>query len=108
MNRLDVTYHAPSELKPRASNPREHYKKQIKQIANSIREFGFVIPVLIDRENRLIAGHGRIEAAKLLGMKEVPAILVDHLTEQQVRAYVIADNKLTLNATWNMGFSRSS
>src|ERR1700761_6974125 len=90
-------------LKPRQSNPRVHSKKQIKQIANSIAEFGFVIPILIDASNGIIAGHGRVEAAKLVGMKDVPAIRVDHLTDTQIRAYVIADNKLTLNASWNEG-----
>lgn len=92
-----------SSLKPRTSNPRSHSKKQIKQIADSIGEFGFVIPILIDKDGGIIAGHGRVEAARLRGMKDVPAIRVDHLTQTQIRAYVIADNKLTLNASWNAG-----
>jgi DNA modification methylase len=94
------------DLKPRARNPRTHSRKQIKQLADSIKEFGFVNPVLIDGENRIIAGHGRVEAAKLLGMTEVPTLRVDHLTEAQIRAYVIADNKLALNAGWNLGLLR--
>jgi ParB-like chromosome segregation protein Spo0J len=89
-------------LKPWQNNPRTHSKKQIKQIADSIKEFGFVNPVLIDGEYRIIAGHGRVEAAKLLGMTEVPTLRVDHLSETQIRAYVIADNKLALNAGWDI------
>jgi DNA modification methylase len=91
-----------SELNPRLTNPRTHSKKQIKQIAESIKEFGFVNPVLIDGESRIIAGHGRVEAAKLIGMTELPTLRVDHLTETQIRAYVIADNKLALNAGWDV------
>lgn len=92
-----------ADLKPWANNPRTHSKKQIRQIADSIREFGFVNPVLIDGQNRIIAGHGRVEAAKLLGVTEVPAVRIDHLTETQIRAYVIADNKHALNAGWDAG-----
>jgi DNA modification methylase len=92
-----------SDLRPHARNPRTHPKKQIKQLADSIKEFGFVNPVLIDAESRIIAGHGRVEAAKLLGMTEVPTLRVDHLTETQIRAYVIADNKHALNAGWDIG-----
>ena len=90
-------------LKPWTNNPRTHSKKQIRQIADSIKEFGFVNPVLIDRDNRIIAGHGRVEAARLLGMTEVPAVRIDHLSETQIRAYVIADNKHALNAGWDEG-----
>lgn len=103
MKSLDVTYQAPGELKPRARNPRTHSKKQLKQLAESIKEFGFVNPVLVDAENRIIAGHGRVEAAKLIGMSEVPTLRIDHLSETQIRAYVIADNKLALNAGWDEG-----
>src|SRR3978361_572178 len=103
MKSLDVTYQAPGELKPRARNPRTHSKKQLKQLAESIKEFGFVNPVLVDAQNRIIAGHGRVEAAKLIGMSEVPTLRVDHLSETQIRAYVIADNKLALNAGWDEG-----
>lgn len=92
-----------TDLKPWKNNPRTHSKKQIRQIADSIKEFGFVNPVLIDGEDRIIAGHGRVEAAKLLGMTEVPAVRVDRLSETQIRAYVIADNKLALNAGWDEG-----
>jgi len=103
---LQVQNVAIAVLKPRPNNPRTHSKKQLKQLADSIREFGFVNPVLIDAEGGIIAGHGRVEAAKLLGMTEAPAVRVDHLTEAQIRAYVIADNKLALNAGWDEGLLR--
>jgi hypothetical protein len=90
-----------SYLKPRASNPRTHSKKQVRQIADSIERFGFTNPVLIDREGGIVAGHGRIEAAKLLGLESVPVIPLEDLTEAEVRAYVIADNKLAENAGWD-------
>src|SRR6266403_664986 len=99
--RLKITYKSPTHLKPRINNPRTHTKKQIEQIAASIREFGFISPVLIDGTDGIIAGHGRIEAAKLIGMNDVPTVRVDHLTPAQVRAYVIADNKLAENAGWD-------
>jgi DNA modification methylase len=99
--RLKITYKSPARLKPRTNNPRTHTKKQIQQIAASIKEFGFISPVLIDAANGIIAGHGRVEAAKLIGMSNVPAVCVDHLTPAQVRAYVIADNKLAENAGWD-------
>src|SRR5207302_8479116 len=73
----------------------------IKQIAASIKEFGFISPILIDCDGGIIAGHGRIEAAKLIGMSDVPTVRVDHLTPAQVRAYVIADNRLAENAGWD-------
>jgi len=99
--RTTITYKNPADLKPRASNPRTHTKRQIEQIGASIKEFGFVNPILIDGGDGIIAGHGRVEAAKLIGMTDVPVIRVDHLTPTQVRAYVIADNKLAENAGWD-------
>jgi DNA modification methylase len=99
--RAKITYKSPAQLKPRTNNPRTHTKKQIGQIAASIKEFGFLSPVLIDGSDGIIAGHGRVEAAKLVGMNNVPAVCVDHLTPAQVRAYVIADNKLAENAGWD-------
>ncbi len=98
---LKITYKSPAQLKPRARNPRTHTKKQIQQIAASIKEFGFISPVLTDGADGIIAGHGRIEAAKLIGMSDVPTVHVDHLTPAQIRAYVIADNKLAENAGWD-------
>ena len=88
-------------LKPWARNARTHSKKQVKQIAESIRQFGFTNPVLVDRENTILAGHGRVEAAKLLEMTDVPCVRLEHMSEAQKRAYVLADNKLALNAGWD-------
>ena len=88
-------------LIPYARNSRTHSEVQVAQIAGSIREFGFTNPVLIDAENGIIAGHGRIMAAQKLGLAEVPCIRLDHLTETQRKAYVIADNKLALNSGWD-------
>lgn len=102
MSTLNIEHIAIAALKPWKNNPRTHSKKQIKQIADSIKEFRFVNPVLIDGESRIIAGHGRVEAAKLLGWTEVPTLRADHLSETQIRAYVIADNKLAQNAGWDV------
>jgi DNA modification methylase len=88
-------------IRPDPLNPRRHSPKQIRQIASSIRAFGFNAPILIDRSRGVIAGHGRLEAAKLLGMPEVPTICLDHLSAAQVRAFMIADNKLTDNSQWD-------
>ncbi len=89
------------ELIPYARNSRTHSEEQILQIASSIREFGFNNPVLIDQDGGIIAGHGRVLAARKIGMNEVPTIELRHLTETQKRAYVIADNKIALNAGWD-------
>ena len=89
------------KLIPYARNSRTHSEAQVAQIAGSIREFGFTSPVLIDAENGIIAGHGRIMAAQKLGLKDVPCIRLDHLTETQRKAYVIAENKLALNSGWD-------
>ncbi|MEA2919547.1 MAG: hypothetical protein QOJ15_11628, partial [Bradyrhizobium sp.] len=98
---LKIAYKDPAQLNPRPCNPRTHTAKQIKQIAASIEQFGFVSPVLLDAKDGIIAGHGRVGAAKLLGMNDIPTVLVDHLTPAQIRAYVIADNKLAENAGWD-------
>jgi len=90
-----------SELIPFARNSRTHSDSQVQQIAASIREFGFANPLLIDPENGIIAGHGRLRAAQLLGMDKVPCVVLEGLTEAQKRAYVIVDNKLALNAGWD-------
>jgi DNA modification methylase len=89
------------ELKPDPRNPRVHSRKQVKQIANSILAFGFNVPVLIDRDSTLIAGHGRLLAARHLGWQEVPTLCLDHLNPSQVQAFRIADNRLTEIATWD-------
>ena len=88
-------------LIPYARNSRTHSDSQITKIASSIKEFGFLNPVIIDKDNGIIAGHGRVMAAKKLGMKQVPVLLVEHLTEAQKRAYIIADNRLALDAGWD-------
>src|SRR5690625_4104174 len=85
-------------LIPYARNSRTHSDEQVAQIAASIKEFGFLNPIIIDGENRIIAGHGRVMAAQKLGLKELPCIEASHLTDAQRRAYIIADNKLALNA----------
>jgi DNA modification methylase len=90
-----------SRLTPFASNARTHSEAQIAQIAASIVEFGFNAPILVDSNSGVIAGHGRLLAARKLGMAEVPVIVLDHLSEIQKRAYIIADNKLALNAGWD-------
>lgn len=90
-----------SDLIPYARNSRTHSDAQVAQIAASIKEFGFINPVIVDGENGIIAGHGRVLAARKLGMKDVPVIEADHLTDTQKRAYIIADNKLALNAGWD-------
>ena len=90
-----------SELQLDPMNPRVHSDRQLKQLAKSIQAFGFVSPVLIDAQRRVIAGHGRIGAAKLLGLQFVPAISINHLSERQLKALVIADNRLAEQATWN-------
>lgn len=88
-------------LIPYARNSRTHSDAQVAQVAASIREFGFTNPVLIDAEDGIIAGHGRVMAARKLGLEKVPCIRLAHLTETQRRAYVIADNKLALNSGWD-------
>lgn len=88
-------------LIPYARNSRTHSDAQVAQVAASIREFGFTNPVLIDAEDGIIAGHGRVMAARKLGLDEVPCIRLSHLSETQRRAYVIADNKLALNSGWD-------
>jgi len=89
------------ELRPYPRNARRHSRKQIHQIAASIERFGFTNPVLVSDHGEIIAGHGRVEAAKLLGMKTVPTVALSHLSEAERRAYVLADNKLALNAGWD-------
>ncbi len=101
MRDLTVTERRIDALTPRVSNPRTHSKAQIRQIADSIETFGFTNPVLVDRDGGLIAGHGRVEAAWLLGLDTVPTICLEDLSAAQVRAYVIADNKLAENAGWD-------
>lgn len=98
---LEITYHKVTDLIPYINNSRTHSDEQVKQIAASIKEFGFTNPILIDEGKGVIAGHGRLLAASKLALAEVPTILLEGLTEAQRKAYVIADNKLALNAGWD-------
>ncbi len=95
------------KLVPYDKNPRTHSTEQVNQIAASIAEFGFLNPILVDTAAGIIAGHGRLQAAKQLGLAQVPVVVLDHLTDAQKRAYVIADNKLALNAGWDEDLLRA-
>ena len=99
---LKVEQRSVADLIPYAANSRTHSDAQVAQIAASIKEFGWTNPILIDGDNTIIAGHGRLLAARKLGMDEVPAIVLDHLSKAQQRALVIADNQLALNAGWDI------
>lgn len=98
---IEIQYKATEDLIPYARNSRTHSAEQVSQIAASIREFGWTNPVLIDGENGIIAGHGRVLAAHKLGETQVPTIELSHMSDTQKRAYIIADNKLALNAGWD-------
>jgi hypothetical protein len=98
---LAITWRPIEALKPYPRNARTHSKKQIREIADSISTFGWTNPVLVDGSGGIIAGHARVEAAKLLGLEKVPTIGIEDLTEAQKRAYILADNKLALNAGWD-------
>jgi len=100
-HRMSVVYHRVDDLKPDPRNPRYHSKKQIRQIANSIETFGFNVPILVDGDFNVIAGHGRLLAGRKLGITEVPTVCLDHLTPAQTCAFMIADNRLTEIATWD-------
>src|ERR1700739_3248684 len=93
---LEVTYLRTTTLKPDPRNPRVHSDKQVRQIAQSIELFGFNVPLLIDDEQKVIAGHGRLMAGRKMGWDAVPAIKLSHLTESQRAAFLIADNRLTV------------
>jgi site-specific DNA-methyltransferase (adenine-specific) len=101
MAELKITYCDPADIIPYAMNSRTHSDEQVNQVAASIKEFGFTNPILVDEFNIIIAGHGRLLAAKKLGLNQVPTITLEGLTEAQRKAYVIADNKLALNAGWD-------
>jgi ParB-like chromosome segregation protein Spo0J len=98
---LEVTYLRTTSLKPDPRNPRVHSDKQVRQIAQSIESFGFNVPLLIDDQQKVIAGHGRLLAACRMGWDTVPAIKLSHLTEFQRMAFLIADNRLTENSSWD-------
>src|SRR6266496_612455 len=98
---MKIEYTLVNDLRPYPNNARTHSKKQIRQIANSIQKFGFCNPVLIDDAKQIIAGHGRVEAAKLLGIDALPTCRLSHLSEAEKRAYILADNKLATEAGWD-------
>src|SRR5206468_4371038 len=98
---LKISYQQLDKLKLDPGNPRVHTKRQIGQIASSIRIFGFNVPVLVDRHGNVVCGHGRLLACRELGMTEVPILCLDHLTSAQARAFMIADNRLTEIASWD-------
>lgn len=100
-NNITVEYRSVTQLIPYARNARTHSDEQVAKIAASIREFGWTSPILVDGDNGIIAGHGRLAAARKLGLDQVPVIELAHLTPAQKRAYVIADNKLALDAGWD-------
>lgn len=94
MEELNIVYKPIKELKPYKKNAKKHSKEQVEQIANSIKEFGFTQPVIIDKNNSVVAGHGRILGAKKAGLKQVPTVCLEDLTEEQIKAYRLVDNKL--------------
>jgi len=102
MRAADLPTMPVADLIPYARNSRTHSDAQVAQIAASITEFGFTNPVLVDAKGSIIAGHGRVLAARKLKLKAVPVLVLDHLTDAQRRAYVIADNKLSENSTWDL------
>lgn len=101
MDELFVEYLALGAIFPNERNARTHSRKQIRQIADSIKSFGFTNPLIIDKDNMILAGHGRLAAAELLAMDKVPCVRIESMTPAQKRAYVLADNKLALNAGWD-------
>jgi DNA modification methylase len=103
---LEIAQRPPGDLIPYARNPRTHSDAQVAQIAASIKEFGWTNPVLVDGANGILAGHGRVLAARKLGLERVPVIELAHMTEAQKRAYVLADNQLALNAGWDEALLR--
>ena len=94
MNKLLIEHVPVEQLRPDPRNPRLHSERQLKQIARSIDTFGFNVPVLADREGNLLAGHGRVEAARRLGFREIPVIWLEHLTPEQARAFSIAEQPI--------------
>jgi ParB-like nuclease domain len=98
---LAVVWRRIEALRPDPANPRSHSPKQIRQLTRSIGAFGFNVPILVDRTLRIVAGHGRLLAAQDLGWREVPTILLDHLSEAEARAFMIADNRVAESAAWN-------
>ena len=100
MKQIEIKYKNIKELKPYKKNAKKHPKEQVERIANSIKEFGFTQPVIIDKDNCVVAGHGRILGAKKAGLKEVPTVKLESLTEEQIKAYRLVDNK-TNESDWD-------
>jgi ParB-like chromosome segregation protein Spo0J len=98
---MNIEYSLVRDLRPYPHNARTHSNKQIRQIAGSIKKFGFCNPVLIDDQKQIIAGHGRVEAAKSLGIDAVPTVRLSHLSEAEKRTYILADNRLAEKAGWD-------
>lgn len=94
MQKLNIVYRQIKDLKPYKKNAKKHNKEQVEWIANSIKEFGFTQPVIVDKNNEVVAGHGRILGAKKAGLKQVPTVMLEDLTEEQIKAYRLVDNKL--------------
>lgn len=94
MQKLNIVYRQIKDLKPYKKNAKKHTKEQVEWIANSIKEFGFTQPVIVDKHNSVVAGHGRILGAKKAGLKSVPTVCLEELTEEQIKAYRLVDNKL--------------
>jgi ParB-like chromosome segregation protein Spo0J len=102
MQNISIEYLATKKLVPYAENARAHSDRQVEDIAASIREFGFVNPVLIDERGEIVGGHGRVLAASKLGLAKVPVVRLSHLSDRQVRALRIADNKIALSSSWDL------
>ena len=101
ISELRIEHVAIERLKLDSRNPRIHSERQIKQIAHSIQAFGFNVPVLADRDNKILAGHGRVYAARRLRLRQIPVLRLEHLTTEQARAFSIADNRLSETSTWD-------
>lgn len=107
MQELNIKYMNIRDLKPYKKNAKKHSKEQVEQIANSIKEFGFTQPVIIDKNNEVVAGHGRILGAKKAGIKQVPTVCLEDLTEEQIKAYRLVDNKLN-ESEWDSDLLKQS
>lgn len=106
-NKMNIVYKNIKELKPYKKNAKKHNKEQVEQIANSIKEFGFTQPVIVDKNNCVVAGHGRILGAKKAGLKQVPTVCLEDLTEEQIKAYRLVDNKLN-ESEWDNDLLKQS
>ena len=104
----DMQLVATEKLVPYVNNARTHSAEQIMKLRSSLREFGFINPIIIDKDYNIIAGHGRLMAAKDEGIREVPCVFVDYLTEAQKKAYILADNRMALDAGWDKELLKAS